>query len=65
MPQVLKVIWSLFLGFLAESVHNSKTRLALFVLFVSNAVRDAKELSVAGERIRHSLDLTEVLQDFN
>lgn len=49
----------------AENVHAFKTKLALLSCLCGLLSLTAKELSAAGERIRHSLDLTEVLQDLS
>lgn len=56
--------WSLYLCFFCRKCSHFQDKNCL-VSFVLIAVLDAKELSAAGERIRHSLDLTEVLQDLN
>lgn len=64
MPQVLKVFGVCIFAFSRKCPH-LQDKSGFVVLFVLIAVLDGKELSAAGERIRHSLDLTEVLQDLN
>lgn len=65
MPQVLKVFLVGVFVCLAGKCPHIRDKIGFVVSRVSNAVLDAKELSVAGERIRHSLDFAEVLQDFD
>lgn len=64
MPRVLKVFLESVSLFFCRKCSHFQHRTG-FVLLVLIAVLDAKELSAAGERIRHSLDLMEVLLNLN